>query len=135
MLLGLLIAVAPVAEHRLQAHGLQCLCCAGSVVVAHGLSCSKGCEIFAERGLKPCPQDWQVDSCPLYHQGSPNVIYFSLQNCCMENDTSFLFCLSMVTIELDYIFRLLAPYASYIFLFHELSIQIISFSNGMLLKF
>ena len=35
----------------------------------------------------------------------------------------------------DYIFRLLALHASCIFLFQELSIQIVPFSNGMLLQF
>ena len=81
----LLIAVASlVAEHGLQAHGLQQLWHAGSVVVAHGLqsagslfvvhglSCSTACGIFPDQGSNPCPLHWQVDSQPLRHQGSPN---------------------------------------------------------------
>ena len=41
-------------------------CCgsrhAGSVVVAHGLSCSGACGIFPDQGLNPCPLHWQADS-------------------------------------------------------------------------
>ena len=35
---------------------------AGSVVVAHGLSCSAACRIFLDQGSNPCPLHWQVDS-------------------------------------------------------------------------
>ena len=35
---------------------------AGSVVVAHGLSCSMACGIFPDRGSNPCPLHWQTDS-------------------------------------------------------------------------
>ena len=35
---------------------------AGSVVVAHGLSCSVACGIFPDQGLNPCPLHWQADS-------------------------------------------------------------------------
>ena len=35
---------------------------AGSVVVAHGLSCSTVCGIFPDQGLNPCPLHWQEDS-------------------------------------------------------------------------
>ena len=38
---------------------------AGSVVVAHGLSCSAACGIFPDQGSKPCPLHWQADSQPL----------------------------------------------------------------------
>ena len=34
----------------------------GSVVVAHGLSCSTACEILPDEWLNPCPLNWQVDS-------------------------------------------------------------------------
>ena len=44
---------------------------AGSVVVAHGLSCSAACGIFSDQGSNPCPLHWQADSQPLRHQGSP----------------------------------------------------------------
>ena len=35
---------------------------AGSVVVAHGLSCSAACGIFPDQGSNPCPPHWQTDS-------------------------------------------------------------------------
>ena len=44
---------------------------AGSVVVAHGPSCSAACGIFPDQGLNPCPLHWQADCQPLHHQGSP----------------------------------------------------------------
>ena len=49
---------------------------AGSVVVAHGRSCSEACGIFPDQGSNPCPLHWQADSQPLRHQGSPH--YHSL---------------------------------------------------------
>ena len=45
--------------------------CAGSVIVAHGPSCSAACGIFRDQGSNPCPLHWQADSQPLRHQGSP----------------------------------------------------------------
>ena len=44
---------------------------AGSVIVAHGPSCSAAYGIFPGQGLNPCPLHWQADSQPLRHQGSP----------------------------------------------------------------
>ena len=44
---------------------------AGSVVVAHGPSCSVACGILSDQGSNPCPLHWQADSQPLCHQGSP----------------------------------------------------------------
>ena len=44
---------------------------AGSVVVAHGPSCSVACGIFPDQGSNPCPLHWQADPQPLCHQGSP----------------------------------------------------------------
>ena len=35
---------------------------AGSVVVAHGLSCSAACAIFPDQSSNPCPLHWQADS-------------------------------------------------------------------------
>ena len=85
---GLLLAVASlVAELGLQAHGLQQLWLtgsvvvarglqsAGSVVVAHRLSCSTACGIFPDQGLNPCPLHLQADSQPLCHQGSPFYLF------------------------------------------------------------
>ena len=48
---------------------------AGSVVVAHGPSCSVACGIFLDQGSNPCLLHWQADSQPLRHQGSP-LIHF-----------------------------------------------------------
>ena len=91
----LLTAVASlVVEQRLQACGLQQLwhvgsvvvACnlqsTGSVVVAHGLSCSTACWIFSDQGLNPCPSHWQADSQPLCHQESPSHcgFYFHFPN-------------------------------------------------------
>ena len=45
--------------------------CAGSAIVAHGLSCSVACGIFPDQGSNPCPLHWQADSQPLRPQGSP----------------------------------------------------------------
>ena len=44
---------------------------AGSVVVAHGPSCSVACGILPDQGSNPCPPHWQADSQPLRHLGSP----------------------------------------------------------------
>ena len=49
---------------------------AGSVIVAHGPSCSVACGIFPDRGSNPCPLHWQADSQPLRHQGSPSLDHF-----------------------------------------------------------
>ena len=48
---------------------------AGSVIVAHGPSCSVACGIFPDQGSNPCPLRWQADSQPLRHQGSPHTLY------------------------------------------------------------
>ena len=50
---------------------------AGSVVVAHGPSCSAAYGIFPDQGSNPCPLHWQADSQPLRHQGGP--LQFSLK--------------------------------------------------------
>ena len=47
---------------------------AGSVIVAHGPSCSAACGIFPDQGSNPCPLHWQANSQPLRHQGSPPVL-------------------------------------------------------------
>ena len=59
---------------------------AGSVVVAHGPSCSAACGIFPDQGSNPCPLHWRVDSQPLRHQGSPlhffliELFFFLIEN-------------------------------------------------------
>ena len=52
----------------------------GSVVVAHGPSRSAACGIFPDQGSNPCPLNWQADSQPLRHQGSPGLCYFDCDN-------------------------------------------------------
>ena len=47
---------------------------AGSVVVAHGPSCSAACGIFPDQGSNPCLLHWQADSQPLRQQGSPILL-------------------------------------------------------------
>ena len=47
---------------------------AGSVILAHGPSCSAACGIFPDQGSNPCPLHWQADSQPLRHQGSPQMV-------------------------------------------------------------
>ena len=57
----------------------------GSVVVAHGPSCSAACGIFPDQGSNPCPLHWQADSQPLRHQGSPTFLFFTSKGsffCC-----------------------------------------------------
>ena len=49
----------------------------GSVIVAHGPSCSAACGIFPDQGSNPCPLHWQADSQPLRHQGS-HLLMFSI---------------------------------------------------------
>ena len=49
----------------------------GSVVAAHGLSCSMACGILLDQGWNPCLLHWQVDSLPPSHQGSPLLHSFS----------------------------------------------------------
>ena len=48
---------------------------AGSVILAHGPSCSAACGIFPDQGTNPCPLHWQADSQPLRHQGSPQTSF------------------------------------------------------------
>ena len=54
---------------------------AGSVVVAHGPSCSKACGIFPYQGSNPCPLHRQADSQPLRHQGSPERYSYDKMMC------------------------------------------------------
>ena len=49
--------------------------CAGSVIVAHGPSCSVARGIFPDQGSNPCPLHWQADSQSLRHQGSPDLLF------------------------------------------------------------
>ena len=46
----------------------------GSIVVAHGLSCSTAYGIFSDQESNPYPLHWQADSLPVSHQGSPEFL-------------------------------------------------------------
>ena len=59
---------------------------AGSVVVAHGPSCSAACGILPDQGSNPCPLHWQADSQPLCHQGSPLHLFLLLFLLLWETD-------------------------------------------------
>ena len=50
---------------------------AGSVIVAHGPSCSAACGIFPDQGSNLCPLHQQADSQRLRHQGSPAVLFLT----------------------------------------------------------
>ena len=50
----------------------------GSIVVAHGLSCSTACGVFPDQGSNLCLLHWQADSYPVYHQGSPGLCLFDI---------------------------------------------------------
>ena len=49
---------------------------AGSVLVAHGRSCSAACGIFPDQGSNPCSLHRQADFQPLRHQGSPYTKFY-----------------------------------------------------------
>ena len=61
--------------------------CAGSVVVAHGLSRSAARGIFPDQGSNPCPLHWQADSQPLCHQGSPCIKVLCVLNYFLRIDS------------------------------------------------
>ena len=50
---------------------------AGSVIAAHGPTCSAARGILPDQGSNPCPLHWQADSQPLRHQGSPSSFNFN----------------------------------------------------------
>ena len=57
----------------------------GSAVVVHGVSCSVAGGIFPDLESNPCLVHWQVNSLPLNHQGSLDVVGllgWSLQRSC-----------------------------------------------------
>ena len=53
---------------------------AGSVIVAHGPSCSAACGIFPDQGSNPCSLHWQAYSQPLRHQGSPIFCFIKCEH-------------------------------------------------------
>ena len=61
---------------------------AGSVIVAHGPSCSAACGLLPDQGSNPCPLHWQANSQPLRHQGSPDLSFKAFLGQSSQN-TSF----------------------------------------------
>ena len=59
----------------------------GSIVVAHGLSCSVACRVFSDQGsLNLCLFHWQADSLPLSHQGSlPIAFGINCKDCIIQH--------------------------------------------------
>ena len=62
---------------------------AGSVIVAHGPSCSTACGNFPDQGSNPCPLHWQADSQPLRHQGSPRLLFFYVSGATVLRNSLF----------------------------------------------
>ena len=80
----LLAVLAAFPEHRLQ--GMQAsvavdqeLQSAGSVVVAHRLSCPVTCGYFPDQGSNSCLLHWKLYSLPLSHQGSAQSVFCELE--------------------------------------------------------
>ena len=73
---GLLIVMASLAA-------APRLLSTGSVVVAHGLSCSTSCGIFLDQTLNQCLLHWQADSLSMSQQGSPSGPLFYSQSSCL----------------------------------------------------
>ena len=63
---------------------------AGSVIVAHGPSCSAACGIFPDQGSNPCPLHCQAASQPLRQQGSPSRLF--LKPSWLIKETDFRLC-------------------------------------------
>ena len=71
---------------------------AGSVIVAHGPSCSVACGILPDQGSNPCPLHWQADSQPLRHQGSARFLFYFVLSLGLTNwdQEDFLFYLETI---------------------------------------
>ena len=79
----------------------------GSVVVAHGPSCSAAFGIFPDQDSNPCPLHWQADSQPLRHQGSPRWPHFEVKLFFLTDlgfyfGFMFVFVFTMMCLGVDY---------------------------------
>ena len=81
----------------------------GSVVVAHGPSCSAVCGIFLDQGSNPCPLHWQADSQPLHHQGNPSHVLICSRNGCSVDADCYNESNALHTYESSYFSRHLHP--------------------------
>ena len=72
----------------------------GSVVVAHGPSCSVACGIFPDQGSNPHPLHQQADSQPLCHQGSASIVF----SACYHWGICFWFGCSLLSFFLSFFF-------------------------------
>ena len=76
----LIVVASLAAEHRLWGVWASVVLTprfksTGSIVVAHGISCSVACGIFPDQGSNLCLRHWQADSLPQSHQGSPHLSF------------------------------------------------------------
>ena len=84
--------------------------CAGSVIVAHGPSCSAAYGILPDQGSNPCPLHWQADSQPLCHQGSPKAYFLFLNYFSTAMLHHVFSCILTCIIIVGFIKRTLAPH-------------------------
>ena len=75
---GLLIAVASLAEQRLQGTWAQGFWSTGSGVLVRGFSCSVACGVFLDQGSNLCLLHWQIDSLPPSHQGRSLLRFYRI---------------------------------------------------------
>ena len=96
----------------------------GSVVVAHGPSCSAACGTFPDQGLNPCPLHWQADSQPLRHQGSPVSDILILVTVVGVNwyFSVVFICISLMATYVEYLFMCLLEICKF---FGAMSVQIL----------
>ena len=102
--------------------------CAGSVVVAHGPSCSAACGIFPDQGSNPCPLHWQADSEPLRHQGSPLHLFICLFTICISSLMRCLF-RSLAHFKIRLFISLLLSFKSSLYILDNSLLTDMSFAN------